>query len=294
MAIVLGLLVGVALAFVIRRLIIQQFLAAVAEAKLARDMSEETLRHCRSTLLKIEHEWSLAFDNFVAVDIETTGVAKAKCRVIQIAIVTFRGGRRSSVWSTYLNPGVTIPESATKVNRITDDMVKSAPTFSDIRYDIQRKLDAAPLVAHNLKFDADFLIEEFARLRIPWEPNYGHCTMRWKPGPPVADPPREERTFYSKRYRKEITYKVRNTLPWKKLGEAMADCGIPAAGPMHDAVNDAIGCGEVFIHRATTSVALAARAVSIAQGRVTASEKTFESARRRQARVSRWIVSRPT
>jgi hypothetical protein len=93
---------------------------AMAERHLA--VKHDAMYAAQSILKQIEQEWSLAFDGFCAIDVETTGLASAKCKIIQIAIVTFEGGRVANAWSRYLNPGVKIPVNATKVNNITDIM----------------------------------------------------------------------------------------------------------------------------------------------------------------------------
>ena len=248
-----GLIITFILAAAIKELR-RKNIAGVVAAKIAFENRQKELINANEELRITELKWSLAFDCFTAVDIETTGLARAKSRIIQIAIVTFIGGRVARVWTTYLNPGVGIPENATKVNNITNAMVASAPVFGEIAHDIRLRLDSSPLVAHNLKFDTDFLIEEFARQKITWLPLYGHCTMRQTSGAPTPDPPREERTFYSKRERRYVTYRVRTEQPWLKLTDAMASHGIRAIGPLHDAVNDAIGSGEVFVARGMAAI----------------------------------------
>lgn len=147
------------------------------------------------------------------------------------------------------------------MNTITDKMVASAPGFTDLMHDIRRRLDATPLVAHNLKFDTDFLIDEFARHTVTSHPRYGHCTMRQADGAPTPPLPREERTFYSKRQRQHVTYTVRTEQRWQELAAAMEPHGIRPNGRLHDAVTDAVGCGEVFVARGRAAIIHAKNAV---------------------------------
>jgi DNA polymerase III alpha subunit (gram-positive type) len=218
---IVSLLTSAVLGIAILRTIRQQDIAVVEAARVNIYQKQRELSQTKKVLKLTEREWALAFGTFSAVDIETTGLSNAKSKIIQIAIVEFVGGRASGTWSTYINPGIRIPTNATKVNNITNEMVTSAPFFTDVMHVIQRQLDTAPLVAHNMKFDTDFLIAEFAKQNVSWIPKYGYCTMRMAWGAPIAEPPLEERKFYNKRERRYVTYKVRDREPWLKLGVLM-------------------------------------------------------------------------
>ncbi len=167
----------------------QQDIANLAAAELQLDGRQGALFQAKTNLRLREQEWSLAFDSFNAIDIETTGLSRAKSRIIQIAVVSFVAGDASYTWSTYLNPGIPIPENATKVNNITNEMVASAPSFAHIMSDLERRLNSNPLVSHNLKYDTDILMAEFSKQGVSWFPLYGYCTMRMARGAPITDSP---------------------------------------------------------------------------------------------------------
>ena len=54
---------------------------------------------------------------------------------------------------------------------------------------------------------------------------------------------------------------VRNREPWKKLEAAMTFHGVHPKGSMHNALTDAIGCGEVYVARGLAAVTEANNAV---------------------------------
>jgi DNA polymerase III epsilon subunit-like protein len=260
----------------------------VANAKATLKVKQAEVAGSRDKLNRVEQEWEMAFRSFSAIDVETTGLATATSKVIQIAIATFKAGRPVNVWSTYINPCVRIPPNATKLNQITDAMVRDAPKFDGVMKELQRKLQEFPLVAHNLKYDTSILIEEFSRRGIRWQPRYGHCTMRKASGYPVDDPPRERHTFYSRRYRKYITYlEKRSRAPWQKLVDAMSESGVRPSGPLHDAKHDALGCGALFVARATAAITAAHRAVDKAeQGEANAIVRLD----RLRKRLDNWLI----
>lgn len=98
----------------------------------------------------------------VAVDVETTGLDPRLDRVIEVAVV--RGGpegcRRR--WSTLVNPGVPVPNA--HIHGLTDADLVGAPPFHAVAERLLQELDGVAVVAHNARFDLDFLGNELARL----------------------------------------------------------------------------------------------------------------------------------
>lgn len=95
--------------------------------------------------------------NFVAIDTETTGLKPGGHDIIEIAAIKFINYRPVEILHTYLKPRKQIPEDASAVNGITDDMVANAPTFSEIKPSLQEFIGDLPIVAHNAPFDINFL-----------------------------------------------------------------------------------------------------------------------------------------
>lgn len=95
--------------------------------------------------------------NFVAIDTETTGLKPGGNDIIEICAIKFENYIPVKKFHTYLKPRNPIPQSATVINHITDDMVQDAPTFSQIKRDLQNFIGMSLLVAHNSEFDMKFL-----------------------------------------------------------------------------------------------------------------------------------------
>ena len=107
---------------------------------------------------------------FAALDLETTGLAAGRDRIIEVSLVLYnQKGVEERVYSTLINPQCRIPPMATKVNGISDDMVARAPTFKQAAHTLRDALEGRTLVGHNINaFDNRFLKAEFAELEIHW------------------------------------------------------------------------------------------------------------------------------
>lgn len=98
---------------------------------------------------------------FVAFDLETTGLHPLWSRIVEIAAVRFRhDGCEVGRFETLVDPGMPIPTDATNIHGITDDMVRNQPSMADALSRFVEFLGNTPVVlmAHNASFDRDFLV----------------------------------------------------------------------------------------------------------------------------------------
>ena len=96
--------------------------------------------------------------DYVAFDLETTGLDSDIDRIIEIGAVKVIDGKPVQYYSTFVDPVWPIPEEATKVNNITDEMVRGAPRIGAALPDFVAFIgDISILAAHNARFDAGFL-----------------------------------------------------------------------------------------------------------------------------------------
>ena len=108
----------------------------------------------------------LPFVTMVAFDVETTGLDPDKEEVIELAGVKFtfekKDGklitREIGQYSSSVKPGKLIPDEATRINNITNQMVESSPDLKPVLSAFLRFCGLSSiLVAHNASFDAAFL-----------------------------------------------------------------------------------------------------------------------------------------
>lgn len=105
-------------------------------------------------------------DGFVVFDIETTGLDPNNNMITEIGAVKIVNGREVERFSSFVNPGMPIPDNIVKLTGINNDMVAEAPGYEQA---IPAFLDFAqnfPLVAHNASFDMSFIRMCAHKLRI--------------------------------------------------------------------------------------------------------------------------------
>jgi DNA polymerase-3 subunit epsilon len=111
------------------------------------------------------------------VDLETTGTSPTGDRVTEIGIVRVAEGEFLDEWSTLVNPERSIPEDIRVLTGITNEMVRGAPTFSEVRREVLERLEGHIFVAHNARFDYGFIKNEFRRLELQYTADV-LCTVR--------------------------------------------------------------------------------------------------------------------
>jgi DNA polymerase III subunit epsilon len=103
---------------------------------------------------------------YVLLDLETTGGNPLDCRITEIAAVRVENGLEVARWSTLVNPGTRIPSLIQNLTGISNAMVADAPSFDEVSATLLKLLDGAVLVAHNVRFDHGFLLQEYARMDV--------------------------------------------------------------------------------------------------------------------------------
>jgi len=111
------------------------------------------------------------------VDVETTGCALGRDRIIDVAVIGARGGEVEFEWQSLVNPDGPIGPGTTALTGIDNDMLADAPGFADIARELRERLEGRVFVAHNARFDYGFIRREFARLDTDWHAT-SLCTVR--------------------------------------------------------------------------------------------------------------------
>ncbi|HEV2129894.1 MAG TPA: 3'-5' exonuclease, partial [Longimicrobiaceae bacterium] len=131
--------------------------------------------------------WSLAAspaavlreEEWVVVDVETTGGSPAHGhRVTEVAAVRVSRGEVTESFSTLVNPQRPIPRMITDMTGITNEMVRSAPTFPEVAPRLQEMLRGRVFVAHNAGFDWRFVCSELELCRRAPLSGRQLCTVR--------------------------------------------------------------------------------------------------------------------
>lgn len=116
---------------------------------------------------------------FAVVDVETTGMrAGFGDRITEIAVAVVHGGRREIVFESLVNPERPIPRTIRAITNISDEMVRHAPRFADLAERILAVLSGRVFVAHNARFDWNFVSAELRRSRDLALDGTRLCTVR--------------------------------------------------------------------------------------------------------------------
>ncbi len=120
---------------------------------------------------------SLSDSLFCAVDVETSGLS-ASSRIVEIGAVLFRLNGRVSTFQSLINPHQSISQSASKIHGISNEMVKNAPSASEILPLLMDFMDGSVLIAHNASFDVKMLSSEMERTNLPRPSQPVICTVK--------------------------------------------------------------------------------------------------------------------
>jgi len=101
---------------------------------------------------------------YAIVDIETTGGMSKRDKITEIGIVLHDGERIIESYETLVYPERGIPHNITRITGITNEMVQDAPKFYEVAKKIVELTEGAVFVAHNVKFDYNFIKHEFEQL----------------------------------------------------------------------------------------------------------------------------------
>ena len=108
----------------------------------------------------------------VAIDIETTGLDVDKVRIVEIGAVrleTCAPGPKP-VFAELVDPGIPIPDSATKIHGIADADVAGAPPFPERMAEFGAWAGSAVVIGYSVGFDLAVLKAEHERHGVPWQP----------------------------------------------------------------------------------------------------------------------------
>lgn len=108
---------------------------------------------------------------FVIFDIETTGFCINFNEIIEIGAVKVKNGLIIDEFSHFIHPKKRITEYITNLTDISNDMVYDALAIDQVLPEFKKFIEGSILVAHNAKFDTDFIYENMRRLGI-YEHNY--------------------------------------------------------------------------------------------------------------------------
>ncbi len=115
------------------------------------------------TIRESKGKSQLAFvDEYVVLDLETTGLDPAFDEIIEIAAIKYSNGEKISEFTTLVKPENIIDEYITELTGITNEMVKDAPKIEKVLPELINFLGDSVIIAHNANFDVNFIYDNCA------------------------------------------------------------------------------------------------------------------------------------
>jgi DNA polymerase III epsilon subunit-like protein len=136
------------------------------------------MSHADPKDLKEAKDWAYkrlySDENFLILDTETTGLGDAE--IVDICVMSRYG---QELLSTLVKPTIPIPADSTRIHKITDAIVETAPTFPDIYPRLKALTEEKVVVIYNASFDFN-VIQYCCKLHnLPEIKIYTECAMLW-------------------------------------------------------------------------------------------------------------------
>lgn len=142
----------------------------------------------------------LASQEYVAVDVESTGLNPQNDQIIEIGIVVFTSHCVVDSYSQTIKPRRKISKDISRLTGITQEELDESPAFIDVQDDIRARIGSRPIVGHNVSFDISMLRGEgmdfsntsidtyrLASSMLPNMPNYQLGTIATHLGYEIPD-----------------------------------------------------------------------------------------------------------
>lgn len=97
---------------------------------------------------------------YVALDIETTGLSRKKDRILEIGAVKMKNGMQTGQYAALVNPGMSLSAFITELTGIDDAMVRrSGREIREVMTEFLDFCQDAVIVGHKIAFDHGFLTQ---------------------------------------------------------------------------------------------------------------------------------------
>ena len=106
-------------------------------------------------------------DEFVAVDVETTGRSPENDDIIELSAVRYCDGREVDSYESLAKPREPVSSFISHLTGITNDMLADAPSSAEVVFEFLKFAGSSVLVGHNIVFDMGFLTHTAARNELP-------------------------------------------------------------------------------------------------------------------------------
>ena len=156
--------------------------------------------------------------DYVVLDLETTGLRPKSDRIIEIGAARVRQGKVEEVYSTFVNPGRLLTEHTIELTGIRDENLLDAPLIEDVLEPFLDFIGNDCLLGHNILFDYSFVKKATVNHKLSFEKD-GIDTLR-------------------------IARRFLTQVPSKRLGDLCGYYNIPITA--HRALGDALATHALY------------------------------------------------
>lgn len=161
--------------------------------------------------------------SIAVIDFETTGMSPAQnCRATEIAVVIVRDSQIIGRYQSLMNSGSWVPPFIENLTGISNSMLRSAPSSTQVMREVADFVGDIPLVAHNAAFDQKFWDSELALINRQRSQRFA-CSML-------------------------LARRLLPQAPNHKLGTLNSWAGLPNTGKAHRAMADAEMAANLTIY----------------------------------------------
>ena len=123
--------------------------------------------------IAVHGEEDFSFDGeYVAFDLETTGLSSLHDTIIEIGAAIMKGNEVLSTFQTFVDPHRPLQPKIVDLTGINDQMLAGQPDISEAMPKFLEYVGSRPLCAHNADFDIGFVTAACEKLGLPFHQTY--------------------------------------------------------------------------------------------------------------------------
>ena len=123
--------------------------------------------------IAVHGDEDFSFDGeYVAFDLETTGLSSLHDTIIEIGAAIMKGNEVISTFQTFVDPHRPLQPKIVDLTGINDQMLAGQPDISEALPKFLEYVGNRPLCAHNADFDIGFVTAACEKLHLPFHPTY--------------------------------------------------------------------------------------------------------------------------
>lgn len=107
--------------------------------------------------------------DYVAIDLETTGVSVSKDKIIEVGLIKVKDSHIIDMFSCIINPNIPVSTQILNLTRIDESEIQRAKYINDVIGDIVKFCEGFDLLGHNTIFDYSFVKKEANNAGLDFE-----------------------------------------------------------------------------------------------------------------------------